>query len=246
MQTQNYNTDKNSLKAAVKVVGNIRTIYDCGSRDALDGIELYRLMNAKQLHVFECNPPSIKKCRLNLEAHLGKSEENRSWFLCQSALNDKIGTIKFNQIDTEKTVTPHLDGNPGASSILVANKKYTKETYVQKQIDVNATTLNSYSAGKNTPDCLWLDLQGVELKVLKAANEFLANVKLIHLEVGFRKMYDDQCLYWELNEFLVENSFELFDMSIGRWPNFLGLYKLIGTGPWVGNAVYINKRFVGK
>ena len=244
MQIENCNTDKTSLLKALKMVGEIRTIFDCGSRDALDGIELYRLMNAKELHVFECNPPSIKKCRLNLEGHLGKSEEKNSWFLCESALNDAIGKIKFNQIDTNKTVTPHVDGNPGASSILIANKDYTNETYVQNEIDVDATTINCYSAGKIKPDCLWLDLQGVELKVLKAANEVLDHVKLIHVEVAFRRMYKDQCLYWELNKFLIENSFELFDMSIGRWPKLLGLYKFIGTGPWVGNAVYINKRFM--
>lgn len=200
-------------------------------------------MKAEQLHVFECNPPSIKKCRNNLEGQLGKGEENKSWFLCESALSDEVGTIKFNQIDTEKTVTPHLDGNPGASSILVANNKYTREKYVQNQIDVNATTINIYSKTSNRPDCLWLDLQGVELKVLKAAHEVLDTVKVIHLEVAFRQMYEQQCLYWELNRFLCDNSFSLFNMDIGRWPRMLGLYRVIGTGPWVGNAVYINNRF---
>ncbi len=244
MKDLKCSTDKQALLEAIKIVGGIKSIYDCGSRDALDGIELYRLMDAKELHVFECNPPSIKKCRDNLEGHLGKTAENKSWFLCESALSDEVGVIKFNQIDTEKTVTPHLDGNPGASSILIANRKYTKEKYIQKQIDVNSTTINNYSKSRIKPDCLWLDLQGVELKVLEAASDVLDNVKVIHLEVAFRQMYEEQCLYWELNRFLCGKSFSLFEMDIGRWPKMLGFYRIFGTGPWVGNAVYINKRFV--
>lgn len=246
MKKSNINTDKKALLVALERVGNIKTVYDCGARDAMDGIELFRLMNARQLHVFECNPPSINKCRLNLEANLGRSEENKSWFLCESALSDELGTIKFNPIDTKNTVTPHADGNPGASSILIANNQYTREKYVQNQISVDATTINSYSKCREYPDCLWLDLQGVELKVLKAASNVLPGVKLIHVEVAFRQMYHEQCLFWELNSFLSGNSFELFKLDIGRWPRLPRLYQIIGKGPWVGNAIYVNKRFINK
>lgn len=235
---------KKHLLTAMEKVGEINTIYDCGSCDAIDGIELYRLMNAKQLHVFEANPESVKNCRLNLENNLGKSEENRKWFLNDSALSDEVGSINFYPIDTKNTVTPHPDGNPGASSLLIANNKYTKEKYVQNQINISATTINTYSKSRENPDCLWLDLQGVELKVLKAANDVLGGVKLVNVEVFFRQMYNDQCLFWELNDFLTKNSFELFNLDIGRWPKLLSFYRLIGKGPWFGNAIYINKRFV--
>jgi hypothetical protein len=45
---------------------DIRTVYDCGSRDALEGMELARQLKAAELHVFECNPDGIRLCRQNL------------------------------------------------------------------------------------------------------------------------------------------------------------------------------------
>ncbi len=237
-------TDKSYL---YQIINNNRisvdVIYDCGSRDALDGIELYKNLNAKEIHVFECNPPSVEICKQNLEKYLDCKSENFAWFLNNFAISDQVGEIDFLPIDTTKTVTPHPNGNPGASSIFKANGKYKKETYIQELIKVSVTTLNKYTEQRNVPDLLWMDLQGAELLALKGANKILKDVKIIHLEISFREMYHGQCLYWELDDFLKRNNFKQISIDIGRWPKWFYLYKILKTGPWLGNAIYINEKY---
>lgn len=238
-------TDKKELFRIINQYNlNIDTIYDCGSRDALDGIELFQKLNAKEIHIFECNPPSVQVCNNNLYAQLGKDQNNIVWFLNDFAIADHLGEIEFRPINPDRTITPHKGGNPGASSIFLASDKYTKETYVQNLIKVPVKTLNNYTENRKKPDLLWMDLQGAELLALKGSSKILDHVKIIHLEVSFREMYKGQCLYFELDNFLKKENFKQISIDIGNWPKWFFLYKIFKTGPWLGNAIYINKRYI--
>jgi FkbM family methyltransferase len=158
------------------------------------------------------------------------------------ALSDNVGTVSFRAIDTDRSETVHLDGNPGASSLFLASKDYTREKYVQKEISVPSNTLDVYCINASRPDLLWMDLQGAELMVLKGADCILSDVKCIHIEIGFRPMYVGQPLFFEIDRFLKNRGFELIDIDLGRWPRLLRLYKFFHFGPWIGNAIYINKK----
>jgi FkbM family methyltransferase len=231
-------TDKSKLLEIAQRFGPIRVVYDCGSRDALDGIELTERTGAEELHVFECNPGSFKVCEDNVQKHLSNSSVKV--YLNEIAISDRIGTIDFFPIDTAKTISPHEDGNPGASSLLLANGQYQAEKYVQDRLVVPTTTLAEYGRIHQTPDLLWMDLQGAELRALRGAGKMLDAVKVIHLEVGFRPMYHEQALFWDIDVFLRACSFERAYLDLGRWPQWTSLYRLLRTGPWVGNAVYVN------
>jgi FkbM family methyltransferase len=235
-------TNKDRLLHYTRKLGNINLIYDCGSRDALDGIELFQRIGAKELHVFECNPPSIEVCKNNLIEHLGAQKENRSWYLNNQAISDVNGELDFRPINVNKTITSHSDGNPGASSLFEANKNYKVEIYSQNLIKVSSITLNQYALNKSKPDLLWMDLQGAELMALKGADKILNSVKIILVEIGFREMYLGQCTFWEVDEYLKANHFMLANLDIGRWPKLLRLYKFLNTGPWVGNAIYVKNK----
>ena len=54
-------------------------------------------------------------------------------------------------------------------------------------------------------------------------------------------MYVGQPLFWELDNFLRLKGFKLKYIDLGRWPNVLWLYKILKTGPWVANAVYMKR-----
>ncbi len=230
-------TDKKNLLSICAKNGPITTIYDCGARDALDGIELVQQLGSKQLHVFECNPESYLVCQRNLEAHLPRGVDYR---LSKTAVTNSSGVVDFYPIDTGKTVTAHADGNPGASSLFLADSSYRKEIYVQNKIQVAATTLDDYCKTNTPPDLLWMDVQGAELLVLQGAQEVLKKTKVIHLEIGFRKMYKGQALFSEIDE-LLSGRFRLVHLDVGRWPEWPKLYSVLGWGPWLGNAIYVNK-----
>jgi FkbM family methyltransferase len=234
----NTETNKDELIKLANQIGGIQVIYDIGSRDALDGIELFQRILGNELHVFECNPPSAKVCRKNLDKHLGNEVKIK---LNEVAVSDKEGEITFHPIDTEKTITAHADGNPGASSIFIADPQYPKEKYVQNSIVVKTTSLNKYCEINTIPDLLWLDVQGAELMVLKGSEKILKSVKIINLEVGFKRTYLNQPLYFEINDFLVSKGFRLHHLDTGRWPKWIWLFKVFKTGPWVCNAIFVNE-----
>jgi len=232
-------TDKTILLKVARQLGQVEVIFDCGARDALDGIELAESLGAKELHTFECNPPSVELCRKNLLDHLTTSVASH---VCHSALSDRIGEIEFHPIDTERTRTPHKDGNPGASSLFKASTKYTRETYVQSTIRVPTTTIDDYCKTHRPPDLLWLDVQGAELMVINGARLTLQRVKVIHLEVSFREMYSKQPLFGDIDSALGKQ-FKLIHLDVGRWPRVPLIYRLLRWGPWLGNAIYVNRLY---
>lgn len=226
----------NDKSRLVSLAGNVKVIYDCGSRDALDGLDLAILTGASELHIFECNPESFKLCETNVAKH---APPGLKVFLNPMAIDEQSGSVSFFPIDTEKTITAHADGNPGASSLLLASGKYPHETYVQKQIPVPSTSLDDYCATHSIPDLLWLDLQGAELQGLRGARRILGGVKVINMEVAFREMYSGQAMYWDIEPAL--KGFRLADLDLGRWPKLPRLYSLLRFGPWGGNAIFVRK-----
>lgn len=237
MSTIRTETDKSSLLKIARQLPAIDVIYDCGARDALDGIELAQAFNASELHVFECNPPSVGVCRHNLAIHRPPPLKS---YLCTSAISDRVGEITFHPIDTASSITVHKDGNPGASSLFLASGNYTKERYVQTSITVPTTTLDDYCRTHRPPDLLWLDLQGAELMAIHGAAAVLSHVKAIHLEIGCREMYKGQALFWDIHEAL-NDRFHLVTFDVGRWPKMPTLYRWWKWGPWLGNAIYVNR-----
>ncbi|MEO6567541.1 MAG: FkbM family methyltransferase [Opitutaceae bacterium] len=225
-----------TLLKLARSLAPIRCIYDCGSRDALDGLHLLSELKAEQLHAFECNPAAIALCEENIRRspHAAKAQ------LVPVAIADQPGWLKFHAIDPKATVTPHADGNIGASSLYRANPAYPHEQYVQKAIEVQAVTLDQYSENHTPPDLLWMDLQGAEARALDGARSVLPQVKIIHVEVSFRRMYLEQALFHEIHQRL-EKHFKLVHLDLGRWPRLPWLYRLGNFGPWVGNAIYVNR-----
>jgi FkbM family methyltransferase len=228
-------TDKTRLLDLIRKVGSLDVVYDCGSRDGLDGLELAIKIGARELHIFECNPPAVEVCRKNVARH---KPEGLTVFINDCAISDKPGPVSFFPIDIHQTITPHPDGNPGASSLFKANPNYPHEKYVQGRITVRATTLDAYSLFHRPPDLLWMDLQGAELMALQGGRNALRGTKIIHTEVAFRAAYQDQVLFWELDQHL-RSRFRRAYIEMGRWPYLLPLYRLLRTGPWTVNAVYV-------
>jgi FkbM family methyltransferase len=229
-------TDKSHLIRLVRNSGRaVRTIFDCGALHALDGIELAQLLGASELHTFECNPSSVDVCRRNHAEHLPATIRG---YICEQAVSDREGEIEFHPIDITKTVTAHKDGNPGASSMFLANGSYTREHYVQTTINVPTITLDTYCRSHSAPDLLWLDLQGAELLALQGARSILPSVGFIHIEVGFRAMYKNQSMFWDIDQFLRQEGFKLAHLDVGRWPRIPSIYSMLRFGPWLGNAIY--------
>lgn len=209
-------------------------IADIGSRDATEGLYIFDKLNAKELYIFEPNPMAIKICKENISEH----SPSENIHLNEIALSDTPGEVSFYPVNPEASDRKDI----GVSSMLKINPKYTKRrgSIEQDKITVSASTADLYFNDKNKPNILWIDVEGAELLVLRGAADTLKNVELIHIEVSFRPMHIGKPLYWEINEYLIDNGFKLACfVGTSKLKSFLLRNKLMPNPPWRMNAIYI-------
>ena len=189
-------------------------IFDVGSRDCMQSIELYHHFPNSKIYAFECNPNTLEICKKNIENYKDRIT------LVEGAVCDYDGVITFYPIDQEKTTTTWNDGNPGASSLFKSNGNYDIENYVQYEIQVPCHSLETVMQKYNIPqvDIIWMDLQGAELLALKGLKQHIKNLKFLYTEVSHKEIYTGQAMYNDIHEFMLENGFILKNnISLAGW-----------------------------
>lgn len=200
-----------------------RVVCDIGSRDGSQALQLARLFPEAEVVAIECNAQTIEACRR-------KVARNPRVKLVEKAINSFTGRCDFYAIDPERTITSWEDGNPGASSLFVANGDYTVETYVQNKVEVECIRLDDLCTqrGIDAIDLIWMDLQGAELLALESAGAFLDKVRYIYTEVSHRPIYKGQCLFEDVEAFLTSRGFRR--------------RTAIDRSRWQQDAIYENTR----
>jgi FkbM family methyltransferase len=81
-------------------------------------------------------------------------------------------------------------------------------------IEIETTTLDQFCESESIPeiDFLQIDVQGADLDVLKGANQILSSVLAIQIEVEFAELYKGQPLFADVDIFLRNQDFSLFDV----------------------------------
>jgi FkbM family methyltransferase len=208
------NTTIHSLTKYISDKNKDFIIFDIGSRDCLQSIELYKTFPNSRIYAFECNPNTINLCKTNIIPYSDRIT------LIQGAVCDYNGEITFYPINQEKTETSWKDGNPGASSIFKSNGRYSIETYVQDTIVTNCHRLDTVMKTYDIPkvDIIWMDLQGAELLALKSLGNYINNVRYIHTEVSHREIYTGQVMFDKLNDFMLSNTFSIMNkLTLQGW-----------------------------
>lgn len=189
------------------------TVFDIGSRDARQALQLADLFPGAEVVAVECNPATLEACRRNVA-------RNSRLRLVPKAINSYTGRCTFHPTDPRRTVTSWADGNPGASSLFVANGDYPIETYVQDTIEVDCVRLDELCAtlGIDAIDLIWMDLQGAELLALESAGTLLDKVRYLYTEVSHRPIYHGQCLFSDVEAFLTARGFRrCTEIDPERW-----------------------------
>lgn len=187
------------LQFAKKIDGNeINTIFEIGSRDAKDAIDLSNLYQC-HVYAFECNPAAIELCKKTISS-------NPNVTLVPMGIWDEAGEMKFYHV---------VDGNIGASSFFQFNPKaknypdIVKEGLVQEAITVTTTRLDQYLKANDVSniDLLCMDVQGAAYQVLKSLGSQLRKVKYIIVELETHPIYEGEMLYKDVDKFLAKNGF---------------------------------------
>jgi 2-O-methyltransferase len=172
-------------------------ILEAGAHKGNDTLELAKLWPEGKIYAFEPVPTLFAKLKR-------KTRNFTNVFCYQLALGAKSGNDKM-YLST--------GASDGSSSLLPPKQLLTifPTVYFDTKIQVEILTLDDWSKENDikTIDFLWLDLQGMELKVLKSGRSILKTVKAIYSEVSSVEGYENQNLYSELRSWLENEGFHV-------------------------------------
>lgn len=170
-------------------------IVEAGAHIGIDTIEFSKVWPKGKIHAFEPIPVLYTKLVNNIN-------HCQNVYTYRLALSNKEGVSKIFV----------SSGKSDASSSLLKPKEHLNvhpDVNFNNSINVNTTTLEKWAASQNIDriDFLWLDLQGNELNVLKAATNILKTTKIIYTEVSLIETYENVPLYKELKDWLQSQGF---------------------------------------
>lgn len=108
-----------------------------------------------------------------------------------------------------------------------------------RTIQVETIKIDSWADanGIERIDMMWLDMQGVELEVLKSSPKMVSTTRVILTEVSFVEAYENQSYYHEIKNWLEEQGFDLV------WCGF-NPYHPTSDGQWFGDALFIRRELL--
>lgn len=171
-------------------------------------------------------------------ADLMKSEEFPNIKYLNTALYKEKRSLDF-----------YLTRKQQLSSMLEPNREFLDRFPEAERFDVVGTkristdTLDSQLQEHkiNDVDFIKLDTQGSELFILQGATEILRNsVFGLEIELEFVPMYDDQPLFAEVDNFVKDFGFQLFDLRPCYWKRLVGKNCSRAKGQIVfADAIYL-------
>jgi FkbM family methyltransferase len=160
------------------------------------------------IYGFDADADACEEANANIEARKVSWKEKH----IPLALGSSVG-------ESTLYVTKH----PMCSSLYPPNEAYLKRfqglpelVNLDFTLDIETTTLDAFckSEGITEIDFLQIDVQGADLDVLKGAYSILANSVLsIQIEVEFSSLYINQPLFTDIDIFLRNEGFSLFDLA---------------------------------
>jgi len=198
-----------------------KVVWEIGSRDGQEAQALSEAFPESLVFAFEPNPqtfPLVKEVAFANHKIIPKNV----------AISDQSGVVDFYQINTSKTITSWVDGNPGASSLLQSNGTFPYEEYVQDLIQVQSVRAAELieQEPKIQPQILWIDVQGTEDRVLRSFEQNIDKVTAIVVELSLHEIYTGQALAGEVLEILKRQFY---------------FVRVLNTGSWQFDALLVNK-----
>jgi len=189
-------------------------------------------MDTFQLLDHQLNKNNLsKKGIIHIGAHLGQEAEtyNRMGFKnviwmeanpeLYTQLKDNVsryGHSVYNYLLSDSDsddVNFFVTSNKGHSSSMFAlsDDLLKKGLNVTKKFKLESTRFDTFCKNNNVNidkyNCLNIDVQGAELKVLSGFGDMLKKFDFIVTEISLKRVYKGSALFHELNNFLLKNGF---------------------------------------
>lgn len=172
-------------------------ILDCGSHIGVDSLEFVNLNSNCIVHAIEPVSEIYNKLKENCK-------QFKQIITYNIALSDS----------TKEDIIYISSGTSDGSSSLLQPKDHLidhPDVIFSKTESIQCFTLDTWANnnGINKIDLLWLDMQGMELKMLKESKVILESVTAIHTEVSMHETYEGVETYDEVKKFLLQKGFKV-------------------------------------
>ena len=188
--------------------------------------EIVKLLRTKNINVSGILHVGAHKCEeLSSYVKEGVDDTNIAWIDAQGELVEEMKQKGVKNIhahcilDVETTVPFWKTTNGESSSVLEFNTHAIHHPHVQicGQESVETITLKHFldRYPEYSKFNFWnLDIQGVELRALKSAEEYINNVDAIYTEVNTEEVYENCDQMDDITEFLKSKGFTLVAHNI--------------------------------
>ena len=172
-----------------------RGVLHVGAHYGLE-LEAYLACGFQRVSYVEANPQVWEP----LEEHV---EFWRRWSqvmgTCYGARPPQLEVLRAAAGENEGVAQFHLTECPGQSSLLSPTDSGIR---VVESVEVTTKRLDDLVADVQAYSMLVLDIQGFELQALRGAPQLLEQVRMVVLEVNYRRRYKDCPLAIEVDEFM--------------------------------------------
>lgn len=182
-------------------------ILEAGAFDGEDALRMSGLWPAGMIHTFEPVPLLFLKTK-------AKTFNCKNVRCYQLALSEQTSRAQF-------FVSSNAQNEISGSGSLLEPKDHLKfypDIKFNNGIEVQTINLDEWAQANQIDhiDFMWLDMQGAELAMIKAAPEILKTVKLIFMEIAFKETYKNVPLYPEVRAWLESQGFVvIFEETCG-------------------------------
>ncbi|MBF0483604.1 MAG: FkbM family methyltransferase [Candidatus Omnitrophica bacterium] len=160
-----------------------------------------------------------------------KAKSGNNLVVINSALSDSADMVDFNLCRKQEVSSVYLPNFNFLNKFPECDRfEVIKSIKIQTETLDNQLRKNSISE----IDFIKIDTQGYELPILKGGRECLNNVIGLELEVEFASLYKNQPLFNEVDNFIREKGFELFDIKRCYWKR----NRCKNTGSHKGQLVF--------
>lgn len=206
---------------------DITGIIDAGASNGSISRRLMRNFPRASVYGFEPNPMYGE----TLHRFAAEEETFKPQFL---ALSDQEGRLDLNVTES-----------PGNTSFFAPGKRLVdydpQGAVVKKTETVEVVTIDAWAQRAGNPDIqlMKFDIQGGELKAMRGASRTLRTSTLaLFTEILFNPLYEGGAIFSEIDLFLREQGFVLYDL-------FGPKYDPRGLLLW-GNAIYVHAERLGR
>jgi FkbM family methyltransferase len=195
-----HSLEENVLATIYPWIRNNPVILEAGAHYGEDSRNFAKIWPEATVLCFEPNPNAFKKLVESTKDYPGILPVNL-------ALADYNGEGTLHLCYGSNGNEPRFEG---ASSLLEASEGM-KIHYQGPDITVPCAILDDWCFENSIDkvDFMWLDLEGVELQVLKSSPKILKKVHVIFAETNFQYFRHDMTQYSDLKEFLENQGFTL-------------------------------------